>query len=323
MSKYNSITQLANTINTLNLSFKDELTELIPLLELLEKVNPCSQEYELIDNNIIISYSLKLNLFNFRNLLPLKLTVQVIGLPVSVCLNGYFGNDRLIENTVNNRKGLKIILNRDLPFKNGGKTLSTFVFENKFSSFNDYLNHLRSPYRRRINKALKYREKLIIRKFTSNDFSEEHYKLYLSIMDRTDNPLETLPIEFFKEYKAELYEFIEKDTDNIVGFIQLKQFKNTLYFLFGGFRKKDVVKYDIYFNMLLKIIETGIEKQVDNIEFGQTAEESKLKVGCREKFKYLYVHHSNPVLNFFIKLLVPYFSYNPYPVKHHVFKIED
>lgn len=320
MSKYTSIKSLTEELNKLNLPYEEKIKELVPLLYLLEKLNPCNQEYELIENNIIVSYSLKLNLLNFSNMFPLKANVQIIGLPVSVCLSGYTGDDISIEKAVKKRKGLKIILNGDSPFKGGGKTLSTFVFENRFSSFNEYLNSLRSPYRRRINKALNAREKLIIRNFSRHEFSQEHYNLYLSIMSRTENPLETLPIEFFQQYEADLYEFIDKKTNEPIGFIQLKEVKNKLYFLFGGFEKKDIETCDIYFNMLLKIIETGIEKSVKEIEFGQTAEESKLKIGCKEKYKYLYIHHSNPFINFFIQLLVPLFTYRTYPVKHHVFK---
>jgi len=319
---YNSIVQLIDEINKLNISYEDELSCMIPLLELLEKINFCNQEYELVDNNVIISYKIKLNLFHFRNIIPLRAYVQIIGLPISLCLQGYFGNNSIVEKAVSKRKGLKVLLNSNLPFKGGGKTLSTFVFENRFTSFNDYLNSLRSPYRRRINKALKKRNQLYIQKIKNKTFSEEHYNLYLSIMNRTDNPLETLPIDFFKEFEATLYEFIDSTTKDVIGFIQLKEIKNKLYFLFGGFKKEDVEKYDIYYNMLLKIIEVGIEKQVEEIELGQTAEESKLKIGCKEKYKYLYIHHSNPILNFLIQRMIPLFSYKSYPVKHRVFKAE-
>jgi len=72
--------------------------------------------------------------------------------------------------------------------------------------------------------------------------------------------------------------------------------------------------------MLLKIVETGIDKKIGVIEFGQTAEESKLKIGCVEVPRFLYVHHSNPVLNWVIQALLPLFSYKPYQIKHHVFK---
>lgn len=321
MRKYKSINSLKNQLENMSaLKSYDGLNELISLLELLETINPCDQEYELVDDNIIISYSLKLNLFNFKNIFPLRVKVQIIGLPLSVCEKGYWGEAAFIENVILQRKGLKVLLNGDTPFKHGGKTLSTFIFENKYSSFDEYLEALRSPYRRRINQALKHRDKIEIRKFSKEYFNDEHYKLYLSIMDRTDNPLEILPIEFFTDYEAELYEFIDIKTKEVIAFVQLKEIKDKLYFLFGGFRKEDNEAYDVYYNMLLKIIETGIEKQVKSIEFGQTAEESKLKIGCREKYKYLYVHHSNPILNFFIQHLVPLFSYKTYNIKHHVFK---
>ncbi len=291
----------------------------IKLLSLLEEINPCNQCYEITEECLIISYDLKLNLFNFKNILPLRTKVQIIGLPISLSQRGYFGELNKTIEIIKKRKGLKIILNAHREIIKGAKTLSTFVFENDFKTFDDYLNRLRSSYRRRINKALRYRNALNIRKIQNDNFSMDHYKLYLSIMTRTDNPLETLPIDFFRSYDSEIYEFIDKD-NNVVGFIQLKDFDDKLCFLFGGFNKEDVEKYDIYYNMLLKIIEIAIEKKVKSIEFGQTAEESKLKIGCKEVSKHLYVHHSNYLLNYIIQSLLPAMSYKPYKTIHHVFK---
>ena len=322
MRKYNSINELLTYFEKVKgLMLCEELSEeLIHLLKLLEKINPCSQQYELIDNTVIISYYLKINLFNFANLFPLNAKVQVIGLPVSVSEKGYFGEQHIVQKAIESRKGLKILLNGNSEFENGGRTLSTFVFENKFTSFDRYIDSLRSPYRRRIKKALSHRNGIDIRKFDNVNFNKNHYELYLSIMKRTDNPLETLPIEFFINYDAELYEFTDAKTKEIIGFVQIKEIKNKLLFLFGGFRKEDNLKYDIYYNMLTKIIEIGIEKKVKCIEFGQTAEECKTKIGCKEIPKYMYIHHSNPILNRIIQSLVPMFSYKPYSIEHHVFK---
>ena len=213
-----------------------------------------------------------------------------------------------------------MVLNADAEIIKNARTLSTFVFENSFETFDNYLNKLRSSYRRRINKALIYRKGLIIQKIRSTEFNEKHYKLYLSIMERTDNPLETLSIDFFQNYETEIYEFIDKDNKNVIGFIQLKEFGDRLCFLFGGFNKDDVKKYDLYYNMLLKIIEVGIAKKINTIEFGHTAEESKLKIGCRQVDKYLYVHHSNFILNYIIQKLLPFMTYRQYKTIHHVFK---
>lgn len=316
MTTYNSIKEIKSNVN-----FNDNL---ISLLELLEKINPCNQSYEVIGDSMVVSYLLKINLLNFSDLFQLNLNTQIIGLPISISEKGYLGKEALIEKIVRNRKGLKIILNGDNKFSSGGQTLSTFIFHNRFSTFEDYIKALRSPYRRRINKALLYREDLEVKRLDKKDFNDIHYGLYLSIMNRTEHPLEILPKDFFTEYEAELYEFVDKETKDIVGFIQLKLIGDKLCFLFGGFRKEDNDKYDIYYNILLKIIEIGIAKQVKTIEFGQTAEESKLKIGCKEAPKYVYIHHSNRIINWFIKKLTPLFSYKPYSIKHNVFKeIED
>ena len=292
----------------------------IKLLSLMERINPCRQYYEITEDCLIISYDLKLNLFNFKNILPLNVKAQIIGLPISLSHRGYFGDLNKAIDIIKKRKGLKIILNADTEIIKGSRTLSTFVFENVFNTFDDYLNKLRSSYRRRLNKALSQRNNIIIRKIINSNFTSEHYNLYLSIMNRTDNPLEILPIEFFKQYETEIYEFIDKSNENIIGFIQLKEFDDKLCFLFGGFNKEDVEKFDIYYNMLLKIIEIAIEKKVKTIDFGQTAEESKLKIGCKQVNKYLYAHHSNTIINFIIQKLLPIMSYRPYKTVHHVLK---
>ena len=202
--------------------------EYVELLSLLEKINHCNQYYELTDNCLIVSYDLKLNLFNFNNIMPLKVKVQIIGLPISLSQKGYIGDLNNVIKIIKRRKGLKIILNADKPIIEGAKTLSSFVFNNNFETFDDYLLKLRSSYRRRINIALSKRSNLIIRKIQNSDFSENHYNLYLSIMKRTENPLETLPIEYFIDYEAEIYEFMDKSNESIVGFIQLKEFGDKL-----------------------------------------------------------------------------------------------
>lgn len=294
--------------------------DLVKLLSLLERVNPCSQYYEEGKDCLIVSYSLKLNLFSFKNMGPLYARAEITGLPISISQKGYYGDLRQVLETIKKRKGLKILLNADEPLPGGGKTLSTFEFENRFMSFEDYLNSLRSSYRRRIKSALNMRDKLVIRKIQGADFSQKHYDLYLSIMERTSKPLEIISMDFFREYDSEIYEFLDKESKNPLAFIQVKEFNGKLCFLFGGFRREDVAKYDIYYNMLLKIIEVAIEKRVKAIEFGQTSEESKLKIGCREVCKYLYVHHSNRILNFLIQKMLPFMAYKPYTKVHHVFK---
>ena len=224
---------------------------------------------------------------------------------------------------IHNIKGLKIVLNADDDLRCKGLTLSTFIFYNKFKNFDEYMDRMRHTYRRRVNKALMHRRMLIIRELNYNDFTAEHYSLYKSVMTRTDNPLEILDIEFFRRYDSRMYEFLDKETNRVLGFIQLKEIEDTLFFMFCGFKKEDNECYDLYYNMLLKIIEVGIEKGVKIINFGQTSEETKLKIGCKMEPRYLGIYHSNKLLNGILQLLLPLFSYKPYKVVHNVFKEVD
>lgn len=296
------------------------LDNIKPLLELLDEVNPCDQEYETIGDISIVSYSLKLNIFNFTKFIPIHIHTRIIGLPISLCEKGYWGESNSVKRLIQSKKGLKIVLNANKDLGTSGQTLSTFVFNNSFKDFDDYLNSLRCSYRRRIKKALDFRKKLRINIIDKVDFTKIHYEMYLSVMKRTENPLEILPIEFFMNYDSELYDFVDLESNQVLGFIQLKQIDDCLYFFFGGFHKEDNEKYDLYYNMLIKIVELGIEREIKTINFGQTAEESKLKIGCAEVPKYLYIHHSNVIINKILQTLAPLFSYKPYNIKHHVFK---
>lgn len=294
--------------------------DLIDLLKLLETVNPCGQSYDVKEDALLISYILKINLFNFLKGPIINVKASIIGLPISLSEKAYYGNVEKIDNMIEEKRGLKIVLNadKDLGFK--AQTLSTFVFNNNFPSFKDYLLKLRHPYRRRIKKALDMREKLIIQEIKPNDFTHDHYALYLSVMNRTTNPLETLSIDFFRNFNSKMYEFLDKDSNQVVAFIQLKRIDDLLYFVFCGFNKEDNDKYDLYYNMLLKIVEEGISSGIKSINFGQTSEESKLKIGCVEVPKYLGIHHSNRLANMALQLLIPIFSYKPYKIVHKVFK---
>lgn len=315
MTSYNSIRDMDPTLLEILPGYKD-------LLELLEEVHPCEQSYDVKDNTLVISYMLKLNLLNFSGQFSLYKKTRIVGFPISICYKGYFGEIENVENIIKDKKGLTILLNGGKELGCENLTLSTFIFENQYPTFGHYLSRLRSPYRRRIMQALDKRDQITIRKINREDFNEDHYALYRSVLSRSKNPLEVLPLEFFKSYDADLYEIAQRGTNRILAFFQLKSYGNHLYFLFCGFRREDNKVYDLYYNLLLSILKIGMERGVKTMNFGQTSEETKLKIGCREEKKYLSIYHSNPVLHRMLRLLLPLFSYKPYRICHNVFKEE-
>ncbi|MGM0396767.1 MAG: hypothetical protein ACQEP4_06895 [Bacillota bacterium] len=293
-------------------------SQYIELLSILERVNPCGQEYHMEKNTLVISYKFKMDLLNLWGRFSLKADSNIIGLPISISRPGYIGREDDVESFLRGRRGLWVVLNGYNSFSIHGRTLSTFVFKNRFNSFEEYLLAMRSPYRRRLNKAL---EKLPLLTIEKGDYTREHHLLYREVVKRSQHPLEVLSKDFFFEYNGDIYDFRSRDR-RLLGFVQTKIYDGCLMFLFCGFKREDVEEYDLYFNMLLWIIRLGINAGVKEIDFGQTSEESKLKIGCIERDRFLFIHHHNPVLRFALQKLLPKLSYKSYPIKHRVFKEE-
>jgi hypothetical protein len=72
--------------------------------------------------------------------------------------------------------------------------------------------------------------------------------------------------------------------------------------------------------MLLSIIRYGIEKGFKTIEMGQTAEDTKMKLGCKVYEKYLYANHSNGLINHFVHKGIGLLSYHQKDQSFNVFK---
>lgn len=313
----------------------EENKGLINLLELLEEVNPCGQEYYVHKDIILITYQCKLNLLSFRKDLNLKVGTRMIGLPVSISHSGIWTCDendgelraKVLE-ALTMLKGLTVVLNSDIELPGQNRTLSNYVFQNRFTDFDQYLQAMRSSYRRHLMIVLQKGEDLFFNKVSPDHFTMDHYQLYQSIMERADYPLEVLSIEFFRRYPAEIFE-TRDSTGRLLAFIQMKGRGDTLHFMFCGFTRAGQAtagkggSATLYQNMLLFIIRYGIEKGYKRINMGQTSAESKLKLGCVEETKYLYARHSNPLIDAVLRRFSGRFSDQGYPIGHRVFKADE
>ena len=65
----------------------------------------------------------------------------------------------------------------------------------------------------------------------------------------------------------------------------------------NGNEKTTLTNADLYFCMLLHIVEYAIERGCKTIDFGQTSELTKMKFGAHLEKRYFYAHHSNPLIN--------------------------
>ncbi len=313
-------------------------------LGLLEDLNPCQQTYYGTKDAFVLRYRQKLNLFNFINGLSLRKEVSIVGMPLSMAMAGYEGPPVQVADIIESLPGLTLVLNArdDLPFSKA-HTLSCYDFVNRFTSFDDYLNALRSPYRYRIKKAIKKGSQVLVRPLRAEAFSDAHYTLYKTVYDRSEDKLECLSKAFFQTFPGDLYEFVDKESGKVLAFVQVQEIEKPtvqpkmesistpahgaiadqkkgskdLIFLFGGFDPDYQRSHDIYWNMLLTLVKIGIDRGVDRIQMGQTAGDTKLKLGCEEVPKYLYVHHGNPLIQGLVARLLPLLSYKPFSQDFH------
>lgn len=308
----------------------------ISLLRILEESSPSGQKYHLFRHVIFITFLKKksyLSLGNFK----LNIGVTFVGFPMSIPLCGYLfpqnqdlsALPEIVRSFAKAQKGTVVVLNSGVDIHKGHLTESVFVFEHDFDAFETYIDATRSSYHKKIIQSLKKGSSLITREIEPSEFSEEHYDLYLSVHERMKQKLITMPLEYFRTCPAVIIEI--RDERQLLAFVQLKEISGILYFILGGFRKNEeeypfpppLNHIDLYYNMLLAVIRYGILHRHKRIVLGQTAAESKCKLGAHEELAYLYVTSSNPFVRGFLNLFPDLYSFAPYGVQHNVFKEKD
>ncbi|TYQ14880.1 UNVERIFIED_CONTAM: hypothetical protein Cloal_1269 [Acetivibrio alkalicellulosi] len=286
------------------------------------KYRDTSFRYVVHKKYICCEYTKKINLFTFGKF-KLNIPITFIALPFSIDQPGFYGDVNEIIEDYKKRKGFFLLLNlKDVNSINKkyptGYTLWTCIFENRFESFDHYILSIRSNYRRRIAIAQKKGSCLIVRKINCKDYDDRLHKLYLNVLDNSQYPIERLKKEFFQTVDIDIYVFYKDEIP--VAFISTKMVKNTLHFIFGGmdYRLRD--QFDLYYNMLLEIVKLGISLKCKKINFGQTGEISKSRIGCIFEKRYMVGFSSNTFLNTIVKCLKPFIEYKKPRVNHKVFK---
>ncbi|MFZ7101461.1 MAG: hypothetical protein ACOWWO_02240 [Peptococcaceae bacterium] len=297
----------------------------------LERENPCRQSYNLCYageslKGIYVDYRLKLDVFTY-SFPGFKIPVRILGIPCSVAKQGYCvaaGWEQELIAHFHRKRGAKLILNSEqrLPLR-PGQTLPSCKLAVEWASFRQYLQGLRSHYRYRINKALQRRGDLQFKLKNPGSLDDSLYQYYEEVYANSSYKLEKLSWNFFKGLPLPSVIIEAAVTGQKLGFVQLVRNDPELIFLFGGFNHSLNQHYDIYLNLLLEIIRYGIDNKFKVIELGQTAEETKLKLGGQLCGKYMFIHHSNPVINSLAQPLLKLLSYQVPAYDYHVFRKGD
>jgi hypothetical protein len=266
-------------------------------------------------------YKKRINIFSFGKI-KLLLPFTVIAPPLSIDRVGYFGELEALINDYSSRKEFFLILNERHNYSGSAAcahTLSTAVLTNKFSNFEEYLNSLRSHYRRRLMLAEKKGATLHWKMVPSWEFNQELYQLYLQVLHHSDFPLETLEIGFFRACPGEIYALYDPD-QKPVAFVLTTQDEVQTTFVFGGMDYSHRDEYDLYYNMMVKVLQIGFAKHSHKIDFGQTAENTKRRLGCEMEPRFMLFFTGIPLLTGLIKKLIRLIEYHPGKEIYHVFK---
>lgn len=296
-------------------SLANDYFQTFEFLSHLEKYNSCSQRYYVLYENDVLKstaivYTIPINILTFSyKSLPIKM--NVIGVAASVDSSGLIGDykyyDRLIQFTLENEKGFILGLNYESKIKHQQiiqmNALPTIIFKHDFIDYESYLENMRHHYRRRIIQANKKFEEVSTSSESCKSFKDEHYRLYLNIMERSKTKLEILSIDFFKNLPQNfnLISYYSLENELLTWHITCR-YKKVFSFLFGGINYEQRDAYDSYYNNLIGILKEAIDKGFKNINLGQTAETPKMRIGGERVQKRMFMYHKNILIRGVLKL---------------------
>lgn len=295
------------------------------MLLLCKKQNPFPQEYYYITKGesfaFFVIYISRMNIFTLGKK-ELFMQVKTIGYPCSISDSGYVTNDlEFLLSFLKTLKGGKLVLNvsNPIPMKHMvlGETLPTCMLNLSCTAIEEYMGNLRSPYRRRIKKAIQQCNDICVKEVDC--FDEKVYRLYLNTYEKSAYKLERLNKGFFDGIDGVKLVFMRQDKP--VGFVLLKPRESQLDFLFCGMNYETPTA-DLYFYMLYQIVCYALSHGYARIDLGQTSEQTKMKFGALLEKRYFYAHHSNPFWNLFAKLAKPLLEYRYSFPEYRVFKYE-
>jgi hypothetical protein len=280
-----------------------------------EAYNPCQQRYYWLQEaqNLAaaaVVYTLPIDLFTFSNI-PSPVRMQVIGIPTSISAPGLFGRPEavsiLLKHLLEAERGLILGLNLppELDTRPGIQMdmLPTVELHHQFEQWQDYAPQLRAAYRRRVQQITRHWQDTQAIRTACSQFTYRHYQLYLDILRKSDSKLETLSYPFFKHLPERFYLTSYYHHRQLLSWhVNCEDRKHgRLYFFFGGHDYKLNSDYRAYFNNLIGVLKEGIEDRFFTIDFGQTAEIPKMRLGGKLSAKRMFLYHANPLIRWALK----------------------
>ncbi len=300
-------------------------------LQMMEEANPCGQRYYgfrdvkgQLDSIIMTLEQPRLDLGMFT---PVRwpIPVTLVYVPLSASTPGMVcgaATRKAVECFLAGLRGFTLVLNlpedQRLPGFARALTCPRIHLRLRWSSFDDYLADLRSHYRRRYRLAQGKTGDITLQQIVPGDFTARHYALYEQVFHRSRIQVEKLSLCYFQRCPASI--LVYERQGEPVGFVQLIANGAELVFGFIGLDYAVNERYDLYINLLLRMVAYGIEGGFSSIDLGQTADDTKLKLGGEYELLYAHMRHHHPLIHGILQRLLPHIGYHPLPQQFHVFK---
>jgi len=200
----------------------------------------------------------------------------------------------------------------------------------EWRSFDDYLAKLKGKYRMRAKRALKKSADVTINYLTLDQITfhqSKLFELYQNVATQIGFNMVQLHPNYFESIKSRLPEefhlcTFEKE-ERIIGFFTYFLLEEEILAHYVGFDPDAAKDYQLYLNMLLKLIDLAIECNKSKINFGRTAHEIKSSVGAKPVEMYCYIRHKNKLYQALVPKLIEYLSPKEEWEERHPFKEED
>jgi hypothetical protein len=123
-------------------------------------------------------------------------------------------------------------------------------------------------------------------------YTPELHQLYLDVVAKSTLKLEVLPIDFFVELVRQLPANVEliliEDKARVLAVAWTLHIGGAYYCLFLGVDYRCNSQLDLYFNVVFAALDAALKKKPTRIEYGQTADTFKARVGCRRENRFVF-----------------------------------
>lgn len=177
-----------------------------------------------------------------------------------------------------------------------------------WSSMDDYLASMTTKYRTRAKGVYKKSKEIVAQSLNTDEIeaqSSDIRELFENVLSKSDFDYGTLKVSAFVNFKRNLGEDFSLRAfylnDKMVGFSTAIFNQNHMEATYVGMDYQNNKDFAVYQRMLYDYVEQALERKVENLQLGRTAELIKSSIGALPTNMKLYVKHRKAFPNLLLK----------------------